>query len=928
MIGSPDLLAFTTEAEFLEPSTESLELPADLSVPLYPRSQDASPWSRNVRFDKDFILISEFSEQVGPQPLLTIPEDAKTCGMFDLNHFSLRIIGAGQSGEGAYAYVHHLTLYDLEARGFVRPFCLVYVSSEEEKIMHHFRQLSAEFTKASECLKTGNRKNFAIEVDKKLSDLEYTKLILLREINRKRLSEVKAGERNGMETKDNRNTELLLTTKKEELKEKQRCRVSFREADRNDSMPEINRKGNEPDFDPNGMNHHNKHNRSEKVRTAQSASGQSIMWACKADELTRVENVIQEHRSLLKQISSYPNRKLGDPQFLPYESDDVYHSLESDLDPIMLYSQSPGSVGERSGCSHTPSHTPTLVSLSRSRQFDMRLKSLDELCDKYFLQQAQNQLRSIERRFRGDNSYLLSRQQTQNLLSHLESTNFLFEDLCDLEKETGQQLSRPQSAPPLPLSPLQSEPVSLDSYTSCVEMVPIRLELHRNGPESVPTSPCDELPMAPNFLNGGDCRTEDVSLPMKDSISSEESIEVLGTEKSIRTQAPADIMETVSQRPVVFPGTRFEGQKRKVVTRRENSEDSIEVLSVTDSIIPDDLRASCPSAIFEETPENEGEENADPECCPEDVQCREYQHSATTPTIVINSSDNRMSLDSCTVSACSPLCETGFLQDRRFRFTPDNFSDCTSYLSLGSTGSTLSVDFHGEKRAAGSRRKRSRLGRAALNFLRQFPFAVHAMYSLLIGRTVVVLGREERAVRRLVTALTVYTPHLQWCRGNIQPWTSNPLQITDLQTWKLIGYNRSAFPPSPSVPPCLLRFSRYLSLLDIDQKTLRCPVYKGSLICPLMEARTYSMRGTTYFLYAQSLISQLVSRAFLLAFSHKLRHPSNPEAEVTPQHVFGEFHDDDLKILQYLSELITQNMTGTSGTCLQFSYAANTVFKI
>ncbi|MCJ8747706.1 hypothetical protein PDJAM_G00156440 [Pangasius djambal] len=982
MIGSPDLLAFTTDADFLEQSTESLGLPADLSVPLYPCPEEASPWSKtsSVSFNKDFILIAEFSEQVGPQPLLTIPDETKACGSFDLNRFSLRIMSVdyqttfagpascghpklnfvedskvvlGDSREGAYAYVHHLTLYDLEARGFVRPFCMAYVSSEEEKIMHCFRQLSAEFSKASECLKTGNRKNFANEVDKKLSDLEYTRLILLREINRDRLSKLKVGERNGMETKtnsgatremeknDNRNSELLLTTKEEELKEKQRRILSFMEVDKNSSMPESDKKGNEPECDLVVLSNQNEKNKSEKdqvseqpkeTKEGQSATCQSVMWANKADELAHVEKAIQEHRSLLKQITSYPNRKIRDPEFLPYEPDDTFHSLESDLDPNILYSQSTESVEECSDCSRANSHTPQLVSSSMCRQFDKRLKNLDELCDEYFLQQALKQLRSIERTFRGDHSHLLSQQRTQNLLHHLKSTNFLFEDLCDLEAETGQQLSRlqPRSAVLLPVSPLQSEPVSLDSYTSCVEMVPIRLDLHRNGPDSVPTSPYDDLPLTPNFSNEGTCKIEEVSSPMKDSISSGESIEVLGTEKSFRTQGPIYTMETVSQRPTAFPAATFEGRKRRVVTRRENSEDSIEVLSTTDSIIPDDLRASYPSAVYEETPEHEGEEN-DCTRSAEDVlvQCKEKQQecqsSSSTPTIVINPPDPHMTLDLCPFGALSPLSEPGSLQDRSFLSTPDDFSECTSYWSLGSIGSTLSLDLRGEKSTAGSRRKRGRLGRAALNFLRQFPFAVHAVYSLLSGRTVVVLGSEERVVRQLVAALTMFTPHLGRCRGNIQPWTSSALQITDLLTWKLIGYNRLAFPSSPSMPPCLVRFSRYLSVLDVDQKALRCPAYKGSLICPLVEARTHSMRGTTYFLYAQSIISQLVSRAFFLTFS---QHPSNPSVEVRPEHGLGEFHKDDLKILHYLSELITQHVTGTSPAVLRFSYTASTVFKL
>ncbi|XP_058236339.1 guanine nucleotide exchange protein smcr8b isoform X2 [Hemibagrus wyckioides] len=846
MIGSPDLLAFTTETDFPEQSTESLGLPADLSIPLYPHSEDSSPWSSGVSFDQDFILIAEFSEQVGPQPILTIPDENKACGSFDLNNFSLRIMSVdyqtafagpagcahaklnfvedskvvlGDSREGAYAYVHHLTLYDLEARGFVRPFCMAYVSSEEEKIMHCFRELSAEFSKASEFLKTGNRKNFANEVDKKLSDLEYTRLILLREMNRDRLRKLQVEERKGTETtsgatrekEDNSNSGMLLTTKEEELKEKERCGLSFMEADQNKSMTGTDERGNEPECDSVVVNNHEVKNRSDKdqgseqpkePKEGQSARCQSIIWANKADELAHVEKAIQEHRSLLKQITSYPNRKLRDPQFLPYDSDDTFHSLDSDLDPNTLYSQSPESVGECTDWSHAPSHTPQLVSLSASRQFDKRLKNLDELCDRYFLQQALKQLRSAERTFRGDRSRLLSQQHTQTLLRHLKSTNFLFEDASDLEAETGQQLSRlrPRSAPFPPVSPLQSEPVSLDSYTSCVEMVPIRLELHKNGPDSVPTSPCDEPPLTPNFSNEGNCKNEEVPVQMKDSISSGESIEVLGTEKSFRSQAPIYAMEThgVPQRPTACPAATFEGRRRTVVTRRANSEDSIEVLSTTDSIIPDDLRASCPSAIYEETPERDGEEDDDRMHSSDDVlvQCKEKQQkcqsSPSTPTIVINPADPHMRLDLSTFAAHSPLSDQGSLQDRPFLFTPDELSDCTSYRSLGSTGSTLSLDFRGGKSTAGSRRQRARTGRAALNFLRQFPFALHAVYSLLIGRTVVVLGSEERAVRLLVTALSMYTPHLERCRGNIQPWTSSPLQITDLLTWKLVGYNRFA----------------------------------------------------------------------------------------------------------------------------------------
>lgn len=215
MIGSPDLMAFTREEEeYDEPAMRvSPGLPEEYSVPLFPYSEaESSPWSRlsGAKFGRDFVLISEFSEQVGPQPLLTIPDDPRVRGTFDLNYFSLRIMSVdyqasfvghppgssypklnfvedskvvlGDSKEGAFAYVHHLTLYDLEARGFVRPFCMAYISTDEDKIMQQFLELSGEFSKASDCLKTGNRKAFANELEKKLKDLDYTRSVLLDEM--------------------------------------------------------------------------------------------------------------------------------------------------------------------------------------------------------------------------------------------------------------------------------------------------------------------------------------------------------------------------------------------------------------------------------------------------------------------------------------------------------------------------------------------------------------------------------------------------------------------------------------------------------------------------------------------------------------------------------------------------------------------------
>lgn len=133
--------------------------------------------------------------------MLTIPDDPRVIGLFDLNHFSVRIMSVdyqasgpghtppaspgprlnfsedskvilGDSADDAFAYVHHMTLYDLEARGMVRPFCVAYICSDQRKLMENLSELSTGFSQASDSLKTGNRQAFSMELQRKLQELE------------------------------------------------------------------------------------------------------------------------------------------------------------------------------------------------------------------------------------------------------------------------------------------------------------------------------------------------------------------------------------------------------------------------------------------------------------------------------------------------------------------------------------------------------------------------------------------------------------------------------------------------------------------------------------------------------------------------------------------------------------------------------------
>lgn len=224
-----------------------------------------------------------------------------------------------------------------------------------------------------------------------------------------------------------------------------------------------------------------------------------------------MDRSILDHRSLLHQVTSYPNRKLKDPGFLPYDPSLIPETLSLTPDPP------------------SPSYTPQLVSGASlggggwsARRFDRRLKPLEELSDCYFLSLTLEQLGNAERRLRGDQSVLHNRRITHRLSRTLSHTQFLFQ-LWDQEEEEDLE---EEGAGLEGGSDVMSHPVagagrpSLESFFSCVEEVSIKLETGSGGAE-------------PTLDPEGEGVTVETS---PGSVSSGDSIEVLGTERSYRTQ--------------------------------------------------------------------------------------------------------------------------------------------------------------------------------------------------------------------------------------------------------------------------------------------------------------------------------------------------------------------------------------------------------
>lgn len=780
---------------------------------------------------------------------------------------------------------------------------MAYISADQHKIMQQFQELSAEFSKASECLKMGNRKAFAGELEKKLKDLDYTRTVL--------------------------HTET-----------------------------EIQKKANDKGF-----------------YTSQAIE--------KANELANVEKSIIEHQDLLRQIRSYPRQKMKIPDLHP---GDMEHTQDQ-ADQVSATSN-PEESANADLYTCRPAYTPKLIKAKSTKCFDKKLKTLEELCDTEYFTQTLAQLSHIEHTFRGDLCYLLTRQIDRALRKQQHITNFLFEDFVEVDDRMEKQENLPSqpSQDRLPSRPVEECPIpkvliSVGSYKSSVESVLIKMEQELGDDEYKEVEATESSSFDPQE------NLDYLDMDMKGSISSGESIEVLGTEKSSSVLSKSDSQAslTVPLSPRVV--------RSKAVSHRTISEDSIEVLSTcpSEALIPDDFKASYPSAINEEETyaENEGGIRFQASVSP--AELRETQEGSLentpsqidssccigkesegqlvplpTPAYTLSDEDGVVSIppqryrqkdqgihvdvmmentdpsrdNSCEMFPAYELDPSCLLTSRDISKTSlDNYSDTTSHMSsVASTSSDRIPSAHSA--GLSSERHKKRAGQNALKFIRQYPFAHPAIYSLLSGRTLVVLGEDETIVRKLVTALSIFVPSYGYYAKPVKHWISSPLHIMDFQKWKLIGLQRVASPASMGTLHTLSRYSRYTSILDLDSKTLRCPLYRGTLVPRLADHRTQIKRGSTYYLHVQSMLTQLCSKAFLYTFCHHLHLPAHSEetqeAVASRQTSFLKLNlglmNEDIKVVQYLAELLKlhymQESPGTTHPLLRFDYVPSFLYKI
>lgn len=556
----------------------------------------------------------------------------------------------------------------------------------------------------------------------------------------------------------------------------------------------------------------------------------------KANELANVEKCIYEHRDLLKQICSYHRRPRRDPQAISCQKcmTECLNECEMLLDkyaklvePVRFLEK--GYKGEETGqdrlddnrdeegldeeedeaVKRKPSYTPQLIKAKSAKCFDKRLKNLRELCEETFYEGSVELLKEAERSFRGDLCYLYTRCLDKSLRRKLKVVNFLFEEdpSDNAEDEAGT------------LRPFCAVNHSTDNHVHLnppyIVLGPEALELdlsrplHSSDPVSVTgAAQGRELGLRESHLESSSSdqtlETQESSEETKGSFSSDKS----GTDQAEKQESLASMISegpdselTPEPDPNIDLGRESSSEDVETTAGEDEGEgqdhtpmslldvvselDECDTVNESKSLVPIDTACCIAQERFlYEAPASDA------------VPClRQNRHSKPFQILVVNQEPQALLPVQDEYTVGSPCSESpaaalelpvGLLGDAISRTSVEEGSDCTMSASTGSDRAASPLSYGGSV----TLHQRKKAAQSALKFVRQYPFALKALWCLQIGRTLVVLGSDEGRVGRLVAALALFLPSPGKCRERIQAWLTCPFTLTDLQRWKLIGLQR------------------------------------------------------------------------------------------------------------------------------------------
>lgn len=138
----------------------------------------------------------------------------------------------------------------------------------------------------------------------------------------------------------------------------------------------------------------------------------------------------------------------------------------------------------------------------------------------------------------------------------------------------------------------------------------------------------------------------------------------------------------------------------------------------------------------------------------------------------------------------------------------------------------------------------------------------------------------------------------------------------------MVSSTRSSSASFSTILPSLSRYSRYVALLDLDQRTLRCPSYSGSLLSRLANPHTGITRGITYLQHLESCLAALVNHVLVYTFIPLFKNLCAAKEKGNTEEDSWRHSECDLRVMSYLSHLIKQRYAGCGPPVLRFAYSS------
>ena len=190
------------------------------------------------------------------------------------------------------------------------------------------------------------------------------------------------------------------------------------------------------------------------------------------------------------------------------------------------------------------------------------------------------------------------------------------------------------------------------------------------------------------------------------------------------------------------------------------------------------------------------------------------------------------------------------------------------------------------------------------------PFLSHLIYSLMIGRPVIVTADRDnkRSVQSLLFTLLPCVPSYPQDKNCVIFWTKGPLHISALATVKLVGLakNRNYVEAVPaSIQP-------YVSILDLEASTLIAPPYSGRFLNTCFDVQKEWPSDSVFLEYLHSELLELSNQAMLVFIWQFVGHSNGIASRGTnvdfdfKRFLETKFEPDDQRIINYLVKVIKE----------------------